>query len=237
MKTGFPSHRSGSITGGMELLLIEDDEVLGDAIRTGLSQEGYAVGWEREGNQAARALKERPYDLVLLDLQLPGRAGLDLLKATRSHGNPTPVLIITARDTTTDLVRGLDAGADDYLVKPFDLDELYARVRALLRRTSGAHISVLRHGDLTLDLATHTAVLRGASIDLSPREFVVLRLLIESTGKVLSRKRLEEALYGWDHNLGSNAVEVHVHHLRRKLGPDFIHTLRGVGYLVPRFES
>lgn len=219
----------------MRLLLVEDDELLGDAIRVALAHEHhYAVEWARDGIAAERALRADAYDLVLLDLQLPGRSGLDLLKSLRGAGNAVPVLVLTARDTVRDRVVGLDAGADDYLVKPFDLDELHARVRALLRRRSGRASAVLEHGEIRLDPAAHKVTHRGEPIELPPREFALLRLLLENAGRVLSRARLEEALYGGEADVGSNAVEVHVHHLRRKLGADLIHTVRGVGYLVKK---
>jgi two-component system response regulator QseB len=218
----------------MRLLLVEDDALLGDAIRVALAHEHYAVEWARDGLAAERALRGEPFDVVLLDLQLPGRTGLDILRSLRTAGNAVPVLILTARDTVRDRVVGLDAGADDYLVKPFDLDELHARVRALMRRGSGRATGVLEHGDIRLDPAAHAVTHRGAPIELSPREFAVLRLLLENAGRVLSRGRLEDALYGGESDVGSNAVEVHVHHLRRKLGADLIHTVRGVGYLVKK---
>ena len=218
----------------MHLLLVEDDELLGDAIRVGLTQEHYSVDWVRDGQAAERSLRNAYYDLVLLDLGLPGRAGLDVLRGLRTAGNPIPVIILTARDTVSDRITGLDAGADDYLVKPFNLHELQARVRALLRRGSGRASNLLRHGELVVDPSAHTVTHRGELVELSPREFVVLRLLLENPGRVLSRSRLEEALYGAEGEVGSNAVEVHVHHLRRKLGNELIHTLRGVGYLIKR---
>lgn len=198
----------------------------------GLMQAHHAVEWVRDGAAAERALRTQSFDLVLLDIGLPQRTGLEVLKAARNSGNKIPVLIVSARDTVTDRVIGLDAGADDYLIKPFDLDELNARVRALLRRQHGRASPLLHHGAITLDSAAHTVSRAGQAIELSPREFVILQLLLENAGKVLSRARLEEALYGTETDIGSNAVEVHVHHIRRKLGAELIHTLRGVGYLV-----
>lgn len=221
----------------MHLLLVEDDELLGDAIRVGLAQEHYTVDWVRDGQAAERALRNAAYDLVLLDLGLPGRTGLDVLRGVRASGNAAPVIILTARDTVADRITGLDAGADDYLVKPFDLDELQARVRALLRRGGGRASNLLQHGELVVDPVAHSVMRGGQPVELSPREFVVLRLLLENAGRVLSRNRLEEALYGAEGEVGSNAVEVHVHHLRRKLGNELIHTLRGVGYLIKKQDA
>ncbi len=217
----------------MNLLLVEDDELLGDAIRAGLAQEGYTVTWVRDGVAAEQALASAQYHLVLLDLGLPQRHGLDVLRRLRADGSALPVLILTARDTVADRVRGLDTGADDYLVKPFDLDELLARVRALLRRHTGLGAPPLRYGDLVLDPVTHTLTRAGTLVEVGTREFTLLKVLVENAGQVVSRQRLEQILYGGEGEVGSNAVEVHVHHLRRKLGSEFIRTLRGVGYLIP----
>ena len=216
----------------MRLLLVEDDELLGDAVRAALTQAGYVVQWVTDGGAAERAIGTETFDLLLLDLNLPFRSGLDLLRQLRARREPVPVLILTARDTVADRVRGLDYGADDYLVKPFDLEELHARVRALLRRQPGATVGMLRHGDIVLDPAAHTVTREGKPVDITPREFAVLQTLLQNTNKVLSRSQLEETLYGWEGDVDSNAVEVHVHHLRRKLGANLIHTVRGVGYII-----
>ncbi|HET9701207.1 MAG TPA: response regulator [Burkholderiales bacterium] len=218
----------------MRILLVEDDPLLGDGVRAGVAQEGYAVDWVQDGKSALAALEAERYDLVLLDLGLPRMAGLDVLSALRSRGNAVPVLILTARDRVADRVAGLDAGADDYLVKPFDLEELAARARALTRRNAGRAEPVIRHGDIVLDPAAHSVTLGGKPVELSPREFGVLRELLQNAGSVLSKARLEQSLYGWDQELGSNAVEVHIHHLRRKLGTHLIKTLRGIGYTVEK---
>jgi DNA-binding response OmpR family regulator len=218
----------------MRLLLVEDDALLGDGIRAGLVQAGYAVDWVRDGRAGELAAAAEPYALIVLDLGLPRLSGLDLLRRLRSGGNRVPVLILTARDTVADRVSGLDSGGDDYLVKPFDLAELTARIRALLRRGAGRAESVLRHGDLVLDPAART-LMRGAErIELAPREFALLQALLLNVGRVLSREQLERGLYGWDAEPDSNAVEVHIHHLRRKIGGELIRTLRGVGYLIDK---
>ena len=218
----------------MRLLLVEDDAMVGAGIRTGLRQQGYTVDWVRDGAAAEAALLTTPYDAVLLDIGLPKKTGLELLANWRKQKNGVPVLIITARDAVSDRVRGLDAGADDYLVKPFDLDELAARLRALLRRHSGRATPIIEHGALTLDPATHEVTLAGAPVSLSAREFALLHSLLENPGVPLSRAQLEDRLYGWQEEIGSNAVEVHIHSLRRKLGNDWLRNVRGVGYLVPR---
>jgi two-component system, OmpR family, response regulator QseB len=216
----------------MRLLLVEDDPMIGEAIRAGLKREGFAVDWVTNTAAGSAALDAEPYELLLLDLGLPGTDGLTLLKALRGRGQDTPVLIITARDAVADRVAGLDAGADDYLVKPFDLEELAARIRALLRRKSGRSGPQLEHSGVTLDPATHRVTQGGEEIVLSPREFALLELLLERPGTILSRSQIEERLYGWGEEVESNAVEVHIHGLRRKLGAQFILTVRGVGYRV-----
>lgn len=216
----------------MRLLLVEDDPMIGGSIEEGLKGENYAVDWVRDGRAAELALSNDVYDLVLLDLGLPRKQGLDVLSAYRSRGGAAPVLIITARDATTDRVQGLDSGADDYLVKPFDLDELFARVRALLRRRVGITQSTISHRGLTLNPATHDATLKGKPLHLSAREFTLLHALMDPPGHVVSKAQLEEKLYGWNEEVESNTVDVYVHHLRKKLGGDFIKTIRGVGYKV-----
>lgn len=208
--------------------------MLGDGTRVGLTQAGYTVDWLQDGRAAQLALETGQYACVVLDLGLPRLGGLELLKHLRHVGNDTPVLILTARDTVADRVQGLDLGADDYLVKPFDLDELAARIRALLRRHGGRANPILRHGELELDPAEHRVSLAGRVVELSPREFTLLHELLENTGRVLSRERLEQSLYGWGDAVESNAVEVHVHHLRKKLGGELIRTIRGVGYMVDK---
>jgi two-component system response regulator QseB len=206
--------------------------MIGEAIRAGLKREGFAVDWVHEAGAAGAALATEPFDLLLLDLGLPGSDGLTLLKGLRERGAALPVLIITARDAVSDRVAGLDAGADDYLIKPFDLDELAARIRALLRRKSGRPAPLIEHQGVVLDPAAHRATRDGAEVALSPREFALLQLLMERPGTILSRARIEERLYGFGEEVESNAVEVHIHGLRRKLGATFILTVRGVGYRV-----
>ena len=206
--------------------------MIGEAIRAGLKREGFAVDWVHDGLGASRALKLEPFELLLLDLGLPGGDGLELLKELRARGAALPVLIITARDAVSDRVQGLDAGADDYLVKPFDLDELAARIRALLRRKSGRPAPGIEHLGVVLDPASHRVTRDGVEVALSPREFALLQLLMERPGTILSRAQLEERLYGWGEEVESNAVEVHIHGLRRKLGAQFILNVRGVGYRV-----
>ena len=217
----------------MRVLLAEDDAMIGAAVRDRLRGQGFAVDWVRDGRAADAALGGEVYDLLLLDLGLPGREGLAVLKSLRERGSTLPVVILTARDAVDDRVAGLDAGADDYVVKPFDLKELEARLRAVLRRRAGHGSSVIEHGGLSLDLVSHELRRDGALVPLSPREFALLHALLERPGRVLSRAQLEERLYGWGEEVGSNVVEVHIHSLRRKLGAELIRNVRGVGYRVP----
>jgi DNA-binding response OmpR family regulator len=210
--------------------------MIGDSIEGGLLVENYAVDWVRDGAGAELALAAQVYDLVLLDLGLPRKQGMNVLRSLRARGLDVPVLIVTARDSTADRVAGLDAGADDYLVKPFDLDELLARIRALLRRRVSRTSSVIRHGRVELNFATHEASLDGEAVTLSAREFAVLRALLDEPGTVVKKSALEEKLYGWNAEVESNTIDVYVHHLRRKFGQGFIQTVRGVGYKVAAAE-
>lgn len=206
--------------------------MIADAIRTGLKRDGFTVDCVHDGESADLVLRDERFDLLLLDLGLPRKGGLHVLQALRARQQDLPVLIITARDGVSDRVQGLDAGADDYLVKPFDLEELAARVRALLRRKSGRLSPAIQHLTVALDPATHRVTRDGREVALSPREFALLQLLMERPGTILSRAQLEERLYGWGEEVESNAIEVHIHGLRRKLGADFILNVRGVGYRV-----
>src|SRR5476649_193961 len=216
----------------MRILLVEDDRMIAEGVRKALRSDGFAVDWVQDGEAALTAVGGEPYDLMLLDLGLPKRDGLDVLKSLRAKGNALPVLIVTARDSIADRVKGLDAGADDYLVKPFDLDELGARMRALIRRHAGRGASLIRHGALTLDPVGHQVTLEGNAVALSAREFALLEALMARSGAVLSKSQLEEKIYGWGEEIGSNTVEVYIHSLRKKQGPDIIRNVRGLGYMV-----
>ena len=220
----------------MRILVVEDDPMIGKTLVTALQQDGYTVDWVKDGQAGKIALDtaDGAYSLVLLDLGLPRKSGLDLLREVRRGGNRVRVLVVTARDAVADRVAGLDAGADDYLVKPFSLDELAARMRALLRRDVAREDNVLRNGELALDPVAHTLTRGGALIDVSAREFALLAALLERPGTALSKAQLEERLYGWGEEVESNAVEVHVHNLRKKLGAGAIRTIRGVGYVIAR---
>jgi two-component system response regulator QseB len=220
----------------MRLLLVEDDAMIGEAVCQGLRQDGFTIDWVKDGRAAELALRDRVHDLVLLDLGLPGKQGLDVLKALRQRGDSVPVMILTARDAVSDRVGGLNAGADDYLVKPFDLEELTARIHALLRRRAGRAEPLVRHGALQLNPITHEATLNQQPLSLSAREFALLQALLDRPGAVLSVAQLEEKIYGWDDEVGSNTIEVYIHSLRKKLGPDFIKNVRGVGYMIPKLQ-
>lgn len=216
----------------MRLLLVEDDPILGDGLKAGLDLEGYAVDWLTDGLHADQALQVNRYDLVVLDWNLPRMDGMSILKAMRKRRDTTPVLLLTARDGVQERVAGLDGGADDYVAKPFDLAELCARLRALTRRQEGRNLPLLESRGVCLDPASHQVSYLGRPVELSQKEFAVLEFLMQHTGRVNSRARLEEALYAWGSEVESNAVEVHVHHLRKKLDAGLIRTIRGVGYII-----
>lgn len=218
----------------MRLLLVEDDTMIGESVLDLLRAEHYAVDWVRDGELADTALRTQAYDLVLLDLGLPRRDGLTVLRELRARKDRTPVLVATARDALAQRVQGLDAGADDYVLKPYELDELLARIRALLRRAAGRAEPVYEHQGVCIQPATREVTARGQPVVLSAREWAVLEPLLARPGRVLSRAQLEEKLYGWEDEISSNAVEVYIHGIRKKLGPDIIQNVRGVGYLVPK---
>lgn len=216
----------------MRILLVEDDPLVGDGLRAGLKLANYAVDWVCDGEAGRLALLDQTYDACVLDLGLPRRDGLSLLNLLRARGNATPVLILTARDMAADKVAGLDAGADDYLVKPFDLNELMARLRALTRRAGGASAPTLSHAGVVLDPAGKRVLLNGQAVAVSAREFALLHDLLSHRGRIRARSELEESLYAWGEEAESNTIEVYIHHLRKKFGADFIRTVRGLGYVV-----
>jgi two-component system response regulator QseB len=218
----------------MRLLLVEDDRMIGASMQKGLRREGFVVDWVQDGRAAELALDQAPYDCVLLDLGLPKKDGVEVLRGLRARRDPVPVIVVTARDAVQARVAGLDAGADDYVVKPFELDELAARVRAVVRRLEGRSAPAIEHLGLRLDPVARTASLNGEPLALSAREFAVLEALAARPGMILSRQQLEDRIYGWGGEVESNAVEVFVHALRRKLGARFIRTVRGMGYMIPR---
>jgi two-component system OmpR family response regulator/two-component system response regulator QseB len=218
----------------MRILVVEDDRLLGDGIKAGLAQAGFAVDWVQDGIAAELALKTGSHAAVVLDLGLPRLAGLELLRRMRSTGSRIPVLIVTARDAIEDRIKGLDGGADDYVVKPFDLHELAARLRALIRRSAGEPAPVLRASGIELDPAARRVEFKGKPVEMPAREYALLHALLLSAGRVLTREQLMEKLYAWGEEVESNAIDVHIHHLRRKLAPHLIRTVRGVGYVMPR---
>ena len=221
----------------MRLLIVEDDELLGDAVKAGLTQFGYVVDWLKDGEIARTVVKTEPFDLIILDLGLPRFSGMSLLQTIRRSNNKTPIIILTAKESVDDRIKGLDAGADDYITKPFDLNELGARVRALTRRAQGRAEAVLQYGPITIDIAAHTVTLNRQPINLARREFALLQKLLESKGQVLSREKLMQSIYSWDEEVDSNALEVHIHNLRKKLNANFIRTIRGIGYLVDKIPK
>jgi two-component system response regulator QseB len=218
----------------MRILLVEDDELLGDALKTGLIQLKYIVDWLKDGEQALLAVKNENFDLIILDLGLPKIMGMDVLKSMRNSNVKSPILILTAIDNIDDMVEALDSGADDYITKPCDLNELGARARALIRRTQGRAGAIIYYENITLDPAAHTVLVNGKKIDVARKEFLLLQKLLENTGKVLHKESLMQSIYGWDDDVESNALEVHIHNLRKKINVDFIKTIRGVGYIIEK---
>jgi DNA-binding response OmpR family regulator len=221
----------------MRILLAEDDAMIGDSVRTSLRQDGYVVDWVRDGRAAQAALAAEDFDLMLLDLGLPGRSGFEILHDLRQRRRRTPVIVITARDSIEDRIKGLDAGADDYVVKPFDLDELAARIRSALRRGAGLTEPEIVLGEVAVNPATREVRRGGQPVQLSAREYAIVEALMLRPGAILSRQQLAERMYGWGDEVESNTVEVHIHGVRRKLGADFIQNLRGVGYFIPKPEA
>lgn len=216
----------------MRVLLVEDDTLLGDGLRLGLSQHGFTVDWVKRSGPALHALRSEPFDALILDLGLPDGDGADVLATYRAEAGDIPVMILTARNAVRDKLRCLDGGADDYVVKPVDIRELAARLRVLLRRNEGRTEPVIRHNGIELDTVSRRASCDGRSVELSRREFTILHALIRRPGRVMSREQLEELVYGWDSDVESNAVQVHLHNIRRKMGPDVIRTVRGFGYVI-----
>lgn len=221
----------------MRILLVEDDSQLAEAVRNGLSLDGHHVDWVSDGIAAENLIRQEPFDLIILDIGLPGQSGLKVLSITRIQGIKTPVIVLTAFDKTQDVITGLDAGADDYLIKPFDLDVLCARVRALHRRSSGRADPIISFGDLTLNPASHVVTFQDAPLNVSRREFAILEKLLENQGRVISREHLSSLLYGFGEEVDSNVLEVHIHNLRKKLGSNFIVTIRGVGYMIGSIKN
>lgn len=221
----------------MRILLAEDDRMIGESVCTSLRQDGYAVDWVRDGRSANAALASEHFDLVLLDLGLPGMSGLEVLQSLRYRKNSTPVIVITARDGIEDRIKGLDAGADDYVVKPFDVDELAARIRSALRRSSGHAEPEIEILGVRINPATREVKKDGKAVLLSAREYAIVEALMLRPGAILSRAQLEERLYGWGDEIESNAIEVYIHGVRRKLGAEFVQNVRGVGYFIPKPEA
>lgn len=221
----------------MRILLVEDDELLGEAAQSGLIQHGYTVDWLKDGESAKLAVNNEQFDLILLDLGLPKLSGLGLLRSVRSSGNLTPIIILTARESIEDRIKGLDSGADDYLTKPFDINELSARVRALIRRSTGRADTSISYKNINLDPASHCVTLDNVIVNVPRREFALLQKLLENSGQVLSREQLVQSIYGWEEDVDSNALEVHIHNLRKKLDTIFIRTIRGVGYMLEKDKT